>query len=49
MGRFSHEAADIDPDTGIVYLTEDDPSGNANSGDPTADMGSGADVRRRPA
>jgi uncharacterized protein len=24
MGRFSHEAAGVDPDTGIVYLTEDD-------------------------
>jgi uncharacterized protein len=39
MGRFSHEAVDIDPETGIVYLTEDDPSGNANAGDPTADTG----------
>jgi secreted PhoX family phosphatase len=24
MGRFSHEAIDIDPSTGIAYLTEDD-------------------------
>jgi secreted PhoX family phosphatase len=31
MGKFSHEAADIDPDTGIAYLTEDDPSGSANT------------------
>ena len=34
MGRFSHEAVDIDPDTGICYLTEDDPTGVSNSGDP---------------
>jgi len=39
MGRFSHEAVDIDPETGIVYLTEDDPSGNSNTQDPTADTG----------
>ena len=29
MGYFSHEAADIDPATGIVYLTEDDFRGTA--------------------
>ena len=28
MGFFSHEAVDIDPATGIVYLTEDDFRGN---------------------
>ena len=39
MGRFSHEAVDIDSETGIVYLTEDDPSGNSNTQDPTADTG----------
>jgi len=39
MGRFSHEAVDIDPETGIVYLTEDDASGNSNTQDPTADTG----------
>jgi uncharacterized protein len=27
MGRFEHEAAAIDPDTGIVYMTEDDADG----------------------
>ena len=27
MGRFVHEAALVDPRTGIVYLTEDNPSG----------------------
>jgi len=27
MGRFEHEAAAIDPDTGIVYMTEDDEDG----------------------
>lgn len=26
MGRFCHEAAAVDPATGIVYLTEDDPN-----------------------
>lgn len=35
MGRFSHEAVDIDPETGITYLTEDDPSGISNTQDPT--------------
>jgi secreted PhoX family phosphatase len=35
MGRFSHEAVDIDPETGIAYLTEDDPSGISNTQDPT--------------
>lgn len=34
MGRFSHEAVDIDPETGIAYLTEDDPTGVSNTGDP---------------
>jgi secreted PhoX family phosphatase len=28
MGRFSHEAVDIDPRTGIAYLTEDDFQGD---------------------
>ncbi|MDZ7694792.1 MAG: DUF839 domain-containing protein [Balneolaceae bacterium] len=27
MGRFDHEAVAVDPDTGIVYLTEDDSEG----------------------
>ena len=27
MGAFNHEAAVVDPATGRVYLTEDDPSG----------------------
>ena len=39
MGRFSHEAVDIDPETGIAYLTEDDPSGIANGADPNAETG----------
>lgn len=39
LGRFSHEAVDIDPDSGIAYLTEDDPSGNANTQDPAGDTG----------
>ena len=39
MGRFSHEAVDIDPETGIAYLTEDDPSGVSNTGDPAAETG----------
>ena len=39
MGRFSHEAVDIDPETGITYLTEDDPSGIANGSDPAAESG----------
>ena len=39
MGRFSHEAVDIDPETGIAYLTEDDPSGISNSQDPAAETG----------
>ena len=29
MGFFSHEAVDIDPATGIAYLTEDDFRGTA--------------------
>ncbi len=39
MGRFSHEAVDIDPKTGIAYLTEDDPSGVTNTQDPALDTG----------
>lgn len=39
MGRFSHEAVDIDPKTGIAYLTEDDPSGISNTGDPAVETG----------
>ena len=39
MGRFSHEAVDIDPKTGIAYLTEDDPSEVTNAGDPRAGTG----------
>ena len=39
MSRFSHEAGDIDPETGIAYLTEDDPSSIANGGDPSAESG----------
>ncbi len=27
LGRFRHEAAAVDPDTGVVYLTEDRPEG----------------------
>jgi secreted PhoX family phosphatase len=27
MGRFVHEAVAVDPDTGIIYLTEDSPTG----------------------
>jgi secreted PhoX family phosphatase len=27
MGRFDHEAAAVDPETGIVYMTEDKPDG----------------------
>ncbi len=42
MGRFSHEAVDIDPKTGIAYLTEDDPSGVLNSGDPNQESPSNA-------
>lgn len=39
MGRFSHEAVDIDPETGIAYLTEDDPTGGSNTGDPATETG----------
>ena len=39
MGRFSHEAVDIDPETGIAYLTEDDPSGITNGADPAGEIG----------
>ena len=37
MGFFSHEAIDVDPRTGIVYLTEDDFRGAIPS-DPTAEI-----------
>src|SRR5215207_2509243 len=37
MGFFSHEAVDIDPATGIAYLTEDDFRGDIPS-DPTAEV-----------
>lgn len=37
MGFFSHEAVDIDPATGIAYLTEDDFRGSI-PGDPNAEV-----------
>lgn len=37
MGFFSHEAIDIDPRTGIAYLTEDDFRGVIDPTDPTND------------
>jgi secreted PhoX family phosphatase len=37
MGRFSHEAVDIDPRTGIAYLTEDDFEGLIDDEDPNLD------------
>jgi secreted PhoX family phosphatase len=37
MGFFSHEAVDIDPATGTVYLTEDDFRGTINPTDPNLD------------
>ena len=37
MGRFSHEAVDIDPRTGIAYLTEDDFEGLIDDEDPSLD------------
>lgn len=37
MGFFSHEAIDVDPRTGIVYLTEDDFRGSIDPGDPAND------------
>ncbi|GGE29200.1 hypothetical protein GCM10011571_34180 [Marinithermofilum abyssi] len=37
MGFFSHEAVDIDPATGIVYLTEDDFRGTIDPNDPNND------------
>ena len=37
MGLFSHEAVDIDPNTGIAYLTEDDFEGLIDDEDPNAD------------
>ncbi|MGH3029808.1 MAG: alkaline phosphatase PhoX [Gaiellaceae bacterium] len=54
MGFFSHEAVDVDPDTGIVYLTEDDFRGQI-APDPANDTRSSFlyrylpnDRRRRP-
>lgn len=38
MGFFSHEAVDIDPATGIAYLTEDDFRGRIDPTDPTNDQ-----------
>jgi uncharacterized protein len=49
MGCFSHEAVGIDPETGIAYLTEDHPGGNANTGDPSADTGASFLYRFTPA
>jgi secreted PhoX family phosphatase len=37
MGRFSHEAVDIDPRTGTAYLTEDDFEGLIDDEDPNLD------------
>jgi uncharacterized protein len=37
MGFFSHEAVDIDPETGIAYLTEDDFEGLIDDDDPNLD------------
>ncbi|MBA3331508.1 MAG: DUF839 domain-containing protein [Actinobacteria bacterium] len=37
MGFFSHEAVDVDPRTGIVYLTEDDFRGVIDRTDPNRD------------
>lgn len=37
MGFFSHEAVDVDPQTGIVYLTEDDFRGVIDPTDPAND------------
>ena len=37
MGYFSHEAAEVDPATGIVYLTEDDFRGEIDEKDPRND------------
>jgi len=37
MGRFSHEAVDIDPRTSIAYLTEDDFEGLIDDEDPSLD------------
>lgn len=36
MGMFAHEAVDIDPATGIAYLTEDSLLGNADGADPNS-------------
>lgn len=54
MGLFSHEAVGIDPDTGIVYLTEDGET-EADPTDPRRDTGGSflfrflpTDLRRRP-
>ena len=43
LGSFNHEAAFVDPTTGFVYLTEDDPSGRFYRFVPTAtgDLSSG--------
>jgi len=55
MGFFSHEAISVDPDTGVVYLTEDDFRGEVDHGDPAGDTRSAFlyrflphDRRRRP-
>ncbi len=55
MGFFSHEAIDIDPRTGIAYLTEDDFRGQIDPDDPANDTRSSFlyryvphDRRRRP-
>ena len=37
MGFFSHEAVDVDPSTGIVYITEDDFRGRIDPRDPRND------------
>ena len=37
MGFFSHEAIDVDPRTGIAYLTEDDFRGTIDPNDPNLD------------
>ena len=49
LGSFNHEAAGVDPDTGIVYLTEDDPTGRLYRFVPTTpgDLSSRQPVRRQ--
>ncbi len=44
MGRFNHEAAAVDPSTGHVYLTEDDPNGRLYRFEPVTagDLSAGA-------